>query len=253
MNAFYAVAYREYRIRLTNPILPLWDVVVPVVYLIVFGSSLDRAGFKLTLGATTTDYPTFFLGGVLAMVTFSVAMNSSYAFFEDLQSGIFHELLTYPFPRRDLLLGKLAFNTLFSVAGSALCIGVGVLALGIAVPASSWLPMLTWVILGTAGWYFVFSWLSLRMRGFNAYHTATSSMYLFLMFVSNLFYPAATLPPWIRWLAALNPITWQTDLLRYYSGAQPWAPTLLAQAVAFIAFLFCAFFFANRKLNGPVE
>ena len=42
MTFILANAYREYRIRLTNPVLPLWDVLVPVVYLLVFGSTLER-------------------------------------------------------------------------------------------------------------------------------------------------------------------------------------------------------------------
>ena len=60
------------------------------------------------------DYPRFFLGGVLSMVSFGIVFNSSYAFFEDLQGGIFHEMLTYPFARWEMLLGKLLFNAAFS-------------------------------------------------------------------------------------------------------------------------------------------
>ncbi|MGH9601775.1 MAG: ABC transporter permease, partial [Terriglobales bacterium] len=93
MKFILANAYREWRIRVSNPIIPLWDVLVPVVYLVLFGSSM---GSWINAGASGTGYPTFFLGGVLGMVTFSIAMNSSYSFFEDLQSGVFHEILTYP-------------------------------------------------------------------------------------------------------------------------------------------------------------
>ena len=53
------------------------------------------------------------------MVSFGIVFNSSYAFFEDLQGGIFHEMLTYPFARWEMLLGKLLFNAAFSVVGVA--------------------------------------------------------------------------------------------------------------------------------------
>lgn len=248
MPYLLAVAYREYRIRLTNPILPLWDVIVPVIYLLVFGASLDRL-----LGAHAgTEYTTFFLAGVLSMVTFSIAMNSSYAFFEDLQSGIFHELLTYPFPRRDLLLGKLMFNVGFSVIGSLCCIAAGAAVLGI----GAWhrgLPfVLGWVLLGTAAWYFLFSWIALRIRGFNSYHSTSAGIYMLLMFISNLFYPTEQLPNWIQWLAWLNPVTWQTDLIRHYSyGATN--PYLSYEVLAFACFLAAAFWLADRSLNGTIE
>lgn len=250
MRYILANAYREYRIRLTNPVLPLWDIVVPVVYLVIFGASLDR-----WLGAPGggTDYPTFFLSSVLAMVTFSIAMNSSYAFFEDLQSGIFHELLTYPFPRRDLLLGKFLFNSIFGVLGALLCVLAGVMVLDIAIRPSALPTLILWIILGTAGWFFLFSWLSLQVRGFNAYHTTTSSLYLLLMFVSNLFYPVDRLPGWIRWMASINPITWQVDLLRYYTyGLGDWVRLQIA-AAAYLLFSLFFFWLANRSLNGSIE
>lgn len=251
MSPLLAVAFREYRIRLTNPILPLWDVLVPVVYLLIFGASVEN-----WLGATpgVPDYPTFLLGAVLGMVTFSVAMNSSYAFFEDLQSGIFHEILTYPFPRRHLLVGKLLFNALFSLLGALLCIVAGSVVLGIEVPTPGIVGLLLWTAAGTAGWFFLFSYLSLRVRGFNAYHTTTSGLYLLLMFVSNLFYPVDRLPAWIAWLAHANPITWQVDWLRHhtYGGGAP-SHRLWLEAAAFAAFTAATFWLANRKLNAPVD
>ena len=258
MRYVLGMAWREYRIRLTNPVLPLWDVLVPVVYLVVFGASLERwiGGALPASGsgaAAGTDYVTFFLGGVLGMVTFSIAMNSSYAFFEDLQAGMFHELLTYPFPRRDLLLGKLLFNALFSIVGGGLCLLAAVAVLGVRIKFSALLPLLAWTLVGTAGWYFLLSWLSLRMRGFNAYHTMTSGLYLLLMFISNLFYPVERLPAPANWAAWLNPVTWQVDLMReaIYGGGDP--ALLRIEAVGFVLFTLASYALANRSLNGSIE
>lgn len=187
------------------------------------------------------------------MVTFSIAMNSSYAFFEDLQSGIFHELLTYPFPRRDLLLGKLLFNALFGVVGAALCIVAAATVLKVRISFMSLAPLALWIVLGTAGWYFLLSVLSLRVRGFNAYHTMSSSLYLLLMFASNLFYPVERLPAWIRWLAWINPVTWQVDLLRYYTYGQGEPLRLQLEAAGYTSFVLATFWLANHSLNSSVE
>jgi ABC-type multidrug transport system permease subunit len=245
-----AVAYREYRIRLTNPIFPMWDVLVPVVYLVVFGASLDA-----WIGAPGggVPYPTFFLGGVLAMVAFSIALNSSYTYFEDMQSGIFHELLTYPFPRHDLLLGKFVFNAALGLVGALACLLAGRLALGVAVSAAATAALLGWTLVATAGWYFLCSWISLKVRGFNAYHTTTSTLYLLLMFVSNLFYPTSELPGWIRWAAWANPVTWQVDLMRSatYGAGEPLQVAL--EAAGSVAFAAAAYALSSRSLNAPVE
>ena len=41
-------------------------------------------------------------------------------------SGIFFELLTYPIPRRQLLIGKVCFNMLLSMLGAFLTVTLGV-------------------------------------------------------------------------------------------------------------------------------
>lgn len=250
MNYVFAIAFRDFRIRLSNPVLPLWDVLVPVVYLLVFGSSLER---WIGAGGSGLDYPRFFLGGVLSMVSFGIVFNSSYAFFEDLQGGIFHEMLTYPFARWEMLLGKLLFNAAFAVVGIAVCTAAGYGFLNIAIAWTAWLPIAFWSVLGTAGWYFLFTWLALNLRGFNAYHTTTSALYLVLMFISNLFYPTQQLPRAVRWLAWANPVTWQTDLLRYYTYPAAGPPHLAVETGAFIVFVLVTFWLANHKLNGTIE
>lgn len=249
MRYVLAIAFRDYRIRLSNPVLPLWDVLVPVVYLLVFGSSLER----WIGGGSSLDYPRFFLGGVLSMVSFGIVFNSSYAFFEDLQGGIFHEMLTYPFARWEMLVGKLLFNAAFSVVGVGVCMAAGFVLLRLSVAPSAWLPIAFWSVLGTAGWYFLFTWLALMLRGFNAYHTTTSALYLVLMFISNLFYPTQQLPAAVRWLAWANPVTWQTDLLRYYTYPAAELRHLPMETAAFVGFVVVTFWIANHKLNGTIE
>jgi len=250
MRFIFAIAYREYRIRLTNPIFPLWDVMVPVIYLVIFGASFERWLGDQTLGL---NYPTFLLGGVLAMVSFSVAMNSAYASFEDHNSGIFQELLTYPFPRRDLLIGRVLFNSTFAVLGAALCLLAARAILHIRISPAALIPLLAWVLFGAAGWYFLFFWIAVQVRGFNAFQTLTSSLYMFLMFLSNLFYPADRLPSWASWLAISNPITWQVDLLRFHifgTGNLRW---LTLESFGFAAFTLLCFWLAARALNNPSE
>ena len=250
MRYVLAMAFRDFRIRLSNPVLPLWDVLVPVVYLLVFGTSLER---WIGAAGSGLDYPRFFLGGVLSMVSFGIVFNSSYAFFEDLQGGIFHEMLTYPFACWQMLVGKLLFNAAFSVVGVAVCVAAGFALLHIALPLAGLLPIAFWSVVGTAGWYFLFTWLALMLRGFNAYHTTTSALYLVLMFISNLFYPTQQLPPAVRWMAWANPVTWQTDLLRCYTYPSAELPYLPIETAAFIAFIVVTFWIANRKLNGTIE
>ena len=118
--------------------------------------------------------------------------------------GLFHgqgfrylfELLTYPITRRQLLIGKVCFNMLLSVLGAFLAILLGVLVMNISI---RWelLPLTTLIIMATtAGWFFLLSIFAIRLHRMDAFNTFTSAAYIFLMFLSTMFYPLAELPGW---------------------------------------------------------
>ena len=66
----------------------------------------------------------------------------------------------------------------------------------------------------TAGWFFLMSIFAIRLH-MDAFNTFTSAAYIFLMFLSTMFYPLADLPGWFQWAARINPMTWQVDMLRF--------------------------------------
>lgn len=248
MNGILAVFYRDYRQRITNIGWLFWDLFVPVAYLVLFGTGFDRAMAGGFTAAGGVDYVAFLLPGVLAMTCFGVAMNTSWGFFMDKDSGIFYELLTYPITREQLLVGKILFNVLLSITGSLLVVLVAVLGMNvdIRVPA---LPLtFLAVAVTTAGWFFLFSIFAVRLQRMDSFNTFTSAAYIILMFISTLFYPIEQLPAWFRGAAMLNPMTWQVDLLRYTmlgvdSGA------LVIELLAFLAFSMICLFFAGRSIS----
>jgi ABC-2 type transport system permease protein len=250
MRAIAAVFYRDYRQRITNIGFVFWDLFVPLAYLALFGVGFEQAlGAGFIVDGASIGYTAFLLPGVIAMVTFTVALNTSWGFFMDKESGIFYELLTYPITRRQLLIGKICFNIGLSLIGAFLSILLGAVAMGVQV---RWglLPLTAVVVLATtAAWFFLFSILAIRLTRLDAFNTATSAAYIILMFISTMFYPITDLPVWFRAVAYLNPVTWQVDLLRF-SLLGLGAPNLIMiEAVAFAAFTLIALGLAVRALE----
>src|SRR5438876_9797330 len=209
MRAIAAVFYRDYRQRLTNIAFVFWDMFVPLAYLALFGTGFER------IVAPSFGYTAFLLPGVLGMITFTVAMNTSWGFFMDKDSGIFYEMLTYPITRPQFLIGKIAFNVLLSLIGSALTIALGALGMGVPI---RWVTLpVTFVVIAvtTAGWFFLFSSLAIRLHRMDSFNTVTSAAYIILMLVSSMFYPVGDMPRWFRAIAWVNPMTWQVDVLRH--------------------------------------
>ncbi len=254
MNGILAVLYREYRFRRTNLTFLFWDVFVPIAYLLIFGYGFQRSlGDSIVETTSQANYASFFLAGVLTMTSFSIAMNTSWRFFTERENGIFYELLTYPVSRQQLVIGKILFNILLSVAGSYLAIISGILMLGVQV---KW-ELTGWTILGlclgTAGWFFFFTILALRIRRIDVFNAVTSICYIIMMFASSLFYPLDPMPGWFRIIARLNPMTWQTDILRYSTLGSGEPQLLLLEASAYLIFTAVSFAGALWALNHAGE
>ena len=250
MNAIAAVFYRDYRQRITNAAFLVWDLLIPLTYLLLFGLGFDRLlGGAITLGGQQVSYTAFLLPGILAMVTFYVALNTSWGFFMDKDSGIFYELLTFPITRGQLLIGKIGFNVLVSLIGSLLAILVAFVALGVEI-RSDLLPLTALiVVVTTGGWFFLFAIAAILMNRMDSFNTLTSAAYILLMFLSSMFYPLAGLPAWFQTASMLNPMTWQVDLLRFSLLGTGDATTLALEAIAFGAFTAISLVFAVRALN----
>ncbi len=251
MNGIAAVFYRDYRQRITNIGFVFWDLFVPLAYLVLFGLGFERAfGGGFAVGGQAIDYTAFLLPGVIAMITFTVALNTSWGFFMDKDSGIFYELLTYPITRRQLLIGKICFNVVLSVIAAALTIALAATVMNVQVRWTR-LPLTAAAILvTTAGWFFLFSVFAIRLKRMDSFNTVTSAAYIILMFFSTLFYPIADLPGWFRATAHLNPMTWQVDLLRF-GLLDIGDPAIIAlEAAAFCVFTVICLTAAMRALDA---
>jgi ABC-2 type transport system permease protein len=245
-----AVIYRDWRQRITNVGFVFWDLFVPVAYLALFGVGFERAlATSFVVDGQTLDYTAYFLPGVIAMTAFSVAMNTAWGFFMDKDSGIFFELLTYPITRRQLLIGKVCFNVLLSVLGAFLTITLGVFVMGVRI-RWGFLPLTAVIIMATtAGWFFLLSIFAIRLHRMDAFNTLTSAAYIFLMFLSSMFYPLSELPGWFQTVARINPMTWQVDLLRFSLLATGTPTVMLLEGAAFGVFTLVCLGFAVRALD----
>ncbi len=253
MNMILAVMYREFRIRATGFVWIFFDLIMPLIYLLLFGVGLDKAmAGGVAAEGVRLDYQTFFLAGVLSMACFGIAINTSYGFFVDRDNGIFYEFLTYPMTRAQFLIGKIVFNCLLALVQSMLTISFSVLLLDIVLQWSLIGMTLLGIVVGTAGWFFFLSMLALRITRSDVYNTVLNIAYFVLMFASSLFYPLDSMPQWLRVLSLLNPLTWHTDALRYTTIGVGNPELVILEAIAFGVFCLISFWFAVRTLYNVV-
>ncbi len=253
MRMILAVMYREYRIRTTSMTWLFYDLFMPLTYLLLFGIGLDKAfSAGITVGGSSHSYNAFFLAGVLSMACFGIGINTSYGFFVDRDNGIFYEFLTYPMTRGQFLIGKILFNAALSLTQGAITLTLGVLLLGIPLRLDLIGFALGGIVVGTAGWFFFLASFALRIRRNDMFNTFINVAYFVLMFASSMFYPLDAMPPWLRILSWLNPLTWHTDALRYATIGVGTLHIVLLEGVAYALFLLAAFWFAVRTLRSGI-
>ncbi len=249
MTALPAIMVREAKIRATNLTFIFWDVFYPLGYLLVFGVGID-ASLGFTASGLGVDYNSFFLAGVLSMASFGIASNTSWSFFLDRDNGIFYEMLTYPMSRAEYLLGKVLFNVVIALVQTAVTIALAGALLDVHVRAGGLPALAITMTIGTAGWFFFYAIFALRIRRNDAFNTVTSIFYFVFLFASSMFYPLDPLPPVIRALAYLNPVTWQVDVFRYITIGLGDRTHILLESVAFAVFTAISFALAVRALQS---
>ena len=249
MTAMAAIMVREAKIRATNLLFIFWDLLYPLGYLLVFGVGIN-ASLGFTTGGTGVDYNAFFLAGVLAMASFGIAANTSWSFFLDRDNGIFYEMLTYPMSRSQYLLGKVLFNVLIAALQSAITVLLAAVILGVPLRAAGWPLLAAAMIVGTAGWFFLYAIFALRIRRNDAFNTVTSIFYFVFLFASSMFYPLDPLPATFRAIAYANPITWHVDVLRYATIGLGDPGRIALESGAFVLFTLGSFVVAVMALRN---
>lgn len=253
MQAVFAVFYREFLIRRTSPMWLFFDMMLPLLYLLMFGVALNKAmGSGLQAEGVVVTYSEFFVAGVLAMSAFGSATNQSYGFFIDRDNGIFYEFLTYPMTRGQFLFGKILFQCIMSVVQCALTLLAGFYLLDVAVHWD-YLPFVfAGMMFGTAGWFFLFATFAFLIRRNDTFNTVINVSYFVLMFLSSMFYPLDHVPTWLRVASLANPLTWLTDALRWLVIGVGDRSFVLVEMALFLAFLVISFWLALKALQRAV-
>ncbi len=206
------IADMEVRKLRHDPLELLTRAVQPVLWLLIFGKVMAQTHAIPTGGVPYLD---FLAPGILAQSGLFVSIFYGIAVIWERDLGVLHKFLVSPASRAALVSGKALSAGVRSLSQALIVYGLAA-AMGVGLRWSV-LPMVGLVIavlLGAA----VFATFSLivaclvktreRFMGIGQILTMP------LFFASNAIYPIAVMPRFVRWFARINPLTYQTDILR---------------------------------------
>ncbi len=190
----------------------LTRAVQPTLWLVVFGETFNRLGVIPTGGIPYLDY---LAPGILAQSALFVAIFYGIQIIWERDAGVLAKLMATPTPRSALVAGKaFAAGLRGLVQAAAVVILAAILRVSLHADPLRLLAVAGLVILGSA----FFCSLSITLAGLVLSREQVMGIGQLIMmplfFASNALYPTAVMPPWLRWVNRVNPLSYEIDALR---------------------------------------
>lgn len=208
-----AVAEADIRKLIHDPVELLTRMVQPVLWMLIFGQVFTRTRAIPTGGIPYLDFMT---PGILAQSVLFGAIFYGISLIWERDLGIVHKFLASPAARSSLVLGRAISSTARSLC-QMVFVYVLAFLLHVQLHFSIWVVagVVVAVILGSA----VFSTFSLIaaciVKSRERFMGIGQVLTMPLFFASNAIYPLVLMPPWLRGLSKVNPLTYQVDALRH--------------------------------------
>lgn len=222
-----ALTSRNLAVYVRVPQLLFFTVVQPVVMVVllsqVYGGVIRIPGHA---------YLEYLLPGVLVQTVMLGAAQTAGRLAEDLSQGVIDRLQVLPISRAAVLAGRILADTVRNLFAMLVMVGVGA-ALGFRFHAGGGAAVAA--VLLTAGFGLAYSWVTaligLRASSVDVAITAAAAPLYPLYLASSAFVPVATMPAWLRTVAAVNPVTVVVDGVRALSLGGAMSPVIAATAL----------------------
>src|SRR5450631_2799511 len=207
-----AVAEADIRKLIHDPVELFTRMVQPVLWLLIFGQVFNRTHAIPTGGISYLD---FMAPGILAQSVLFSSIFYGISLIWERDLGIVQKFLVSPAPRSTLVLGRSISSTVRSLCQMVF---VYLLAFLLHVQLRFGVFALAGVVLAVMLGSAIFSTFSLIVacivKSRERFMGIGQVLTMPLFFASNAIYPTDIMPPWLRWIAHANPLSYVVDGLR---------------------------------------
>lgn len=232
----------------------------------VTGSIAQPLGFWLMIGAGLggsfrpggevggASYLEYVYPGTIIMILLFTAIFSTISVIEDRREGFLQSVLVAPIPRSAIVLGKLLGGTTLAVLEAILFLAIAPL-LGFTFTLGSALALLAMLValgFGLTALGFVIAW---RMDSTAGFHAIMNLLLLPMWLLSGALFPVQGAMTPLRWVMAINPLTYGLAILRrllYIGRPIPGGelPAMMPSLVVTLAFALAIFGVAVAVSRG---
>ena len=205
----------------------------PLLWLVIFGSGIRFSGG----GVEGVSYQEFIFPGIIAQTLLFTSMFMGISVIWDREFGFLREILVAPISRFSVFIGKMLGGSTDAVVQASL-IFLYSLLVGVQVDLLTFLVSLPIMILMTFGLVSVGLTFASLIGSLESFGLVQTFINLPLFFLSGALFPLSVVPEWLRWISAVNPLTYGVDALRGIILSGSWTPLypLFYDLLALVAF-----------------
>jgi ABC-2 type transport system permease protein len=241
-NGMRAVIYREFLLLTRNRTNLLLAILPTTIYLLVFSTSLTGLVGKIRYHGVLVSYPEFVIPAIMLSSMLSASTTTGTSLFQEEMGGMAVELWSYPLSRAAYISGKVIATTALVLTQSVVALLLGVLIFDVHWPVSHWLALGVGTVAASLMFNTFFLLLAAFIHDFQRFMVIINVIGPLLLFSSPSFYPADQMPPALRVVSVLNPVTYGIGCLRDgaifgFHSMWPVAVSLLAVAAGLSALI----------------
>jgi len=218
----YVICMREFIKFFREKSRLLGTLARPVLWLFVVGNGMSslikpQAGFS---------YLQFIFPGMIGMTILFSSIFSSISIVWDREFGFMKEMLVAPISRTSIVVGKAISGTLISVA-QAVIILVLIPFLGIHITVMQFIEVVAVSVLVSFCITSMGILIAARLTSFDGFNIIMNFLVMPMLFLSGAMYPVTSMPPALRQLTQINPLTYGIDAFKHVllrNGTPPLGP-----------------------------
>ena len=210
LRGIYTIWYRDILRFWHDKMRMLGTIILPLLFLFVFGSGLSASMGLLGPGI---DFAQFMFPGIIGMTVIMNSFMGGISVVWDREFGFLKEVLVAPINRSSVTIGKMLGSATVALIQGAIIL---IFAPVIGVSLSGWmilklLPLmfLLAVCLGSFGVL-----LGTRIKSMEAFQAIMPMLMFPMIFLSGVFFPMQGLPAWMNVLVKINPAAYGVTPIR---------------------------------------
>ncbi|MEL6457987.1 MAG: ABC transporter permease [Cyanobacteria bacterium J06621_15] len=198
------------------------SIIQPVMWLVLFGALFQNA--PKGIFGNTTNYGQFLTAGIIVFTAFAGALNAGLPVMFDREFGFLNRLLVAPLASRfSIVFASAIFIVSQTLLQAAIIVGAASF-LGAGIPGAAGLSAIAFIVFLLAlGVTTLSLGLAFALPGHIELIAVIFVTNLPLLFASTALAPLSFMPQWLQVVAALNPLSYAIEPIRYLYTHPTWS------------------------------